>query len=223
MLALGGNRKETRRQSVHRSRVSRIKVSHPIGGPLNAGMQARPRPRRGRLPRASGLLRLAPGAIFIRLLHDERCLLLLSVFGEEAFAIVAVLQDRDVAGSGAKVQQHPWCSSAKLRDLCQHHELMLIDIGLLFLGPALGYGAVVADFGFGPKLAHDERLLREGPMDAVGVFRSASVPADVLIETHDIERVSERVVQNSLIPGSAIGIESRRDEARWIELPGFIG
>jgi hypothetical protein len=60
-------------------------------------------------------------------------------------------------------------------------------------------------------------------MDGVGVFRFAAVPADVLIETHDIERVSERVVQNSLIPGSAIGIESRRDEARWIELPGFIG
>ena len=59
---------------------------------------------------------------------------------------------------------------------------------------------MVAVFGFGAELAHENGLLREGPVHAVGVLRAHLVPADVLVTADDVERVAERIVVDHLCP-----------------------
>ena len=93
---------------------------------------------------------------------------------------------------------------------------MLVDIGLLLFGPALGDRAVVAELGFGSKLAHDEWFLRKSPMDFVGIFGSAHIPAYVLVEAYDIECVGERIVENAARALDVRGVESGGNEARGV-------
>jgi hypothetical protein len=46
----------------------------------------------------AGLFGFAYGVILIGLLHRKERLLLLPVFGDEAFAVIAILEFRDIAG-----------------------------------------------------------------------------------------------------------------------------
>jgi hypothetical protein len=78
----------------------------------------------------------------------------------------------------------------------EHDELVLEDVSLLLFSPALVGRSVVALLGFGAKLAHDDGLLRKGPLHLVGVFGDAAVPADVFVDAHDIQGVGKGIVQH---------------------------
>lgn len=141
------------------------------------------------------LFSIADSVVFVGSLQDEEGLFLLSVFRKKAFAVVAVLEFGDVAGVGAEVDEDPGSDAAKLGYFTQHDQLVFVDVRLLLLCPALVVRTMVAILGFSAKFAHDDGLLGKNPLHRVGVFRSAGVPADVLVDSDNVERVGEGIVQ----------------------------
>ena len=63
----------------------------------------------------------------------------------------------------------------------------------------------------------------KGPVNLVGVFGSQFVPADVLVLADDVERIAERIVDNSLVAVGLWSEECGGDQAGGVELARFIG
>jgi hypothetical protein len=83
------------------------------------------------------LLRLPNGLFLVSFLQNEKCLLLLALFGDQPFAVVIVLHTRQKPSRGTKVHQNPWCHAAQLRNAVQHAQLMLKYTRLKLLVPSL--------------------------------------------------------------------------------------
>src|ERR1700676_472034 len=90
----------------------------------------------------------AQGVLRVRLLEQRERLLFLSVFRDKALPVVAVLQAGDVARGRAEIHEDPRYGAAKLRNLPKHCELVFEHIDLLFFGPPLIHGPVIAELGF---------------------------------------------------------------------------
>src|SRR5580765_7671036 len=97
------------------------------------------------------LLWLADRLLSVCLLQDKKCLLLLSLFRNETFSIEVVLYSRQRTAWRAKVHEDPRRHSPQLRNAIEHDELMLVDVGLIFLRPAFVLRAVQTVFGVSPE------------------------------------------------------------------------
>src|ERR1700761_1069519 len=105
---------------------------------------------------------------------------------------------------------------------------MMVDLGLIFLGPERGVGVsggcVVAGSGVATPLGHDEGfLVADVPGGGIGAFGVLLVPADVLVGADDVESVAEGVVDD-FCGAVAVGVffgadeEGGGDEASRVEL-----
>src|SRR5271168_5585852 len=94
--------------------------------------------------------------VFVRPLEDEECLFFDALVGDESLAVEVVLQAGVDAAGGAEVHQDPRASAAELRDLVEHCDLVVVDLGLIFLSPegrhGAAFGSVVAGFGIASPL-----------------------------------------------------------------------
>lgn len=166
---------------------------------------------------------LADGVLLVNLLEQVKRLLLFAIFGDEAFAVEAVLEFGDVAPGGAKVSEHPRADAAELRDVREHDKLVAEDVSLLLFGPPILDASVIALLGLGAELGHDDGLLREAPLDRVGVLGRADVPAEVFILTDDVESFGEGVILHDVLAIDSRADEGRGDGTGLIEAPSFVG
>src|SRR5207302_1713613 len=104
----------------------------------------------------------------------------------------------NIASGRAEVHQNPWDESAYLRDFVDHDELMLVDVDLLLFCPAFFLATVYALLCLRAKLGDEDRLLRQLPLNIVGLFRTQFVPANVFVLANYIESISKWVVLNHL-------------------------
>src|ERR1051325_5098264 len=91
-------------------------------------------------------------------LEDVERLLALAAVRDEALAVVEVLYARQRSARRAEVRQNPRRHPAQGRYLLQHPDLMLVDVTLILLRPALRLVAVAARQGVAAELTDDERL-----------------------------------------------------------------
>src|SRR6059058_5073246 len=147
------------------------------------------------------LFRFAEGFFLIRLLQDEEGLLFHALVGDETLAIEVVLETRIDAAGRAEVHQKPWAGAAKLRDFVQHRDLMMVDLGLILLGPERRVGVarwrVITGLCVTAPLGHNERfVLADIPCSRVRTFCVLLVPADVFVRTDYVQGFTKRVVNN---------------------------
>ncbi len=147
------------------------------------------------------VIRVCRGLFFVRFLEDEEGLFLHALVGDEALAVEVVLKAGVDAAGGAEVHQEPGAGAAELRDFVEHRDLVVVDLGLVLLGPEGGVGVagggVVAGFGVAAPLGHDEGfLVANVPGSGVGAFGVLLVPADVLVGADDVEGFAQRVVDD---------------------------
>ncbi len=85
---------------------------------------------------------------------------------------------------------------------------MAEDIRLILFGPTLIVCAVQACFGIAAEFAHDQRLLIvDAPLGLVGGLGMTFIPADILIRSDYIQRVTKWIVDY-------LGVASARAPAR---------
>jgi hypothetical protein len=99
------------------------------------------------------------GVVFVGLLEDEEGGFLLALVGYEAFAVEAVLDVGEDADGGAEIHEDPSGVAAQVGDVVEHGDLVAVDVGLVFLGPALGDGTVEAGLGSSAEFTDDEGLI----------------------------------------------------------------
>src|SRR5271167_3199203 len=74
--------------------------------------------------------------IKIVFLKNEECLLFLTLVADQAFPVVKILKVGKCTARTVKIFQDPRCGPAQERDPLEHSDLMLIEVFLIFLGPA---------------------------------------------------------------------------------------
>src|SRR5207237_8974058 len=122
---------------------------------------------------------------------------------------------------GAKIFQDPGAGAAQERDLAERRDLMFVDVFLIFLGPTLRGGAVQTVLGVAAKFADDHWLIVwRAPGRDVEIRRDAFVPADVFVDSKDIQIGYDGIVKDSLVRFSRVGlICGRRDQAGRVKRP----
>src|SRR5438046_1052294 len=102
---------------------------------------------------------------------------------------------------------------------------MLVDASLVLLGPAFVGRAVPAVGTLRTELTHDERLPPwRLPLHAVGVFGSAPIPAEILVQAEDVQRFAKRVAEDAGVRTGLVHVVQRGcDQASGIELTRRIG
>src|SRR5271170_1104454 len=171
--------------------------------------------------------------VFVRLLEDEEGFFFYALVGDQALAVDVVLQAGVDTAGRAEVHEEPGTGAAKLGDFVVHCDLMVVDFGLVLLGPERGVrvasGRVVARFGVASPLGHDEGfLVADVPRGGVGAFGVLLVPADVFVGTDHIEGFAQGVVDDfggAMAVGILLGTDEERggDEAGGVELMGQVG
>ena len=75
------------------------------------------------------------GPVFVGFLQNEERLLLFALIGDQAFAVEAILNARELPHGRPKIHQDPWAQASKLWNFRQHGQLMPEDAGLVLFGP----------------------------------------------------------------------------------------
>src|SRR5208283_2371286 len=171
--------------------------------------------------RVAASLRLLLLLLAIKLLQNIKRLFALSAFRKQPLAITEVLNPGQKTTWRIKVHQHPRGHSCERRNFLQHLQLVLEKICLILLSEA-GSGMPMFAVERAPaELAHDQRLvICEAPLDAIGIFRRMLIPADIFVQSQNIEKLPERVAQPPGIRTRSFGVvHGRCDQAGRIELP----
>src|SRR5204862_4859989 len=97
--------------------------------------------------------------VAIKLLENIEGFLSLSAFRNKSFAVVTILNSRQVAMWRAKIFQYPRARAAQEWNFPQGGDLVLVDVLLILLSPSLRSGAVQTLLGIAAEFAHDHRLV----------------------------------------------------------------
>jgi hypothetical protein len=83
---------------------------------------------------------------------------------------------------------------------------MKAEIGLILFAPAGSGVSMVAEAGVGAGFSNDDRLpLGTGPFHILRVLGLAYIPADVLVDSEDVEILAERIIQRSVGRAGPLG------------------
>src|SRR6185369_6356024 len=95
-----------------------------------------------------------PLQLFIPLLQDVECFLLLAAVRDQSLAVPVVLDVWQRAAWRPEVRQDPWRGPTQERNLLQHRDLMLVDTFLILLGPSRACIAMMTIQSIAAKLTH---------------------------------------------------------------------